>query len=115
MRVTLLDQNDSFSFGFSKLDVMLGRRAAADLRLHYRELSGGVEFRQERVISIDPDRRRVTTDGGSYEADVLAVALGADYDFAATPASEKAATSITRSRAPSVYATHCPASIRARS
>jgi len=27
----------------------------------------------------------VTTDQGSYEADVLAVALGADYDMAATP------------------------------
>ena len=37
VRVTLLDHNDSFSFGFSKLDVMLGRRAAEDLRLYYRE------------------------------------------------------------------------------
>ena len=29
--------------------------------------------------------RRVTTDGGTYEADVLVVALGADYDLDATP------------------------------
>jgi sulfide:quinone oxidoreductase len=86
VRVTLLDQSDSFSFGFSKLDVMLGRRAAEDLRLHYRDISlEGVEFRQERVTSIDPDQRRVTSDAGLYDADVLAVALGADYDFAATP------------------------------
>jgi sulfide:quinone oxidoreductase len=86
VRVTLLDQSDSFSFGFSKLDVMLGRQAAEDLRLHYRDISlEGVEFRQERVSSIEPDQRRVTTDAGSYDADVLAVALGADYDFAATP------------------------------
>ena len=86
VRVTLLDHNDSFSFGFSKLDVMLGRRAAEDLRLYYRDISlEGVEFRRERVTSIDPDQRRVTTDAGSYDADVLAVALGADYDFAATP------------------------------
>jgi sulfide:quinone oxidoreductase len=86
VRVTLLDQSDSFSFGFSKLDVMLGRRAAEDLRLYYRDISlEGVEFRQERVTSIDPEQRRVTTDAGSYDADVLAVALGADYDFAATP------------------------------
>ena len=86
VRVTLLDHNDSFSFGFSKLDVMLGRRAAEDLRLYYREISlEGVEFRQERVTSIDPDQRRVTTDAASYDSDVLAVALGADYDFAATP------------------------------
>jgi sulfide:quinone oxidoreductase len=86
VRVTLLDQSDSFSFGFSKLDVTFGRRAAEDLRLYYRDISlEGVDFRQERVTSIDPDQRRVTTDAGSYDADVLAVALGADYDFAATP------------------------------
>ncbi len=86
VRITLIDQSDSFSFGFSKLDVMFGRLAPADVRLHYSEISKrGVEFRQERVTSIDPGQRRVTTDGGSYEADVLAVALGADYDFAATP------------------------------
>jgi sulfide:quinone oxidoreductase len=85
VRVTLLDQSDSFSFGFSKLDVMLGRRAAEDLRLYYGDISlEGVEFRQERVTSIDPDQRRVTTDAASYDADVLAVALGADYDYAAT-------------------------------
>ena len=90
VRVTLLDQSDSFSFGFSKLDVMLGRRAAEDLRLYYEDISlAGVEFRQERVTSIDPDERRVTTDAASYEADVLALALGADYDFAATPGFEE--------------------------
>jgi sulfide:quinone oxidoreductase len=89
VRVTLIDQNDSFSFGFSKLDVMLGRRAPADIRLHYREISKeGVEFRQERVTSIDPEGRRVDTDADAYEADILAVALGADYDFAATPGFE---------------------------
>ena len=86
VRVTLLDRNDSFTFGFSKLDILLGRKAAADVQLHYRDISKeGVEFRRERVTAIDPETRRVTTDEGSYEADVLAVALGADYDFAATP------------------------------
>jgi len=90
VQVTLLDQNDSFSFGFSKLDIMFGRKATADVRLHYRDISKrGVEFRQERVTSIDPEKRRVTTDEGSYDADVLAVALGADYDFAATPGFEE--------------------------
>ena len=89
VRVTLIDQNDSFSFGFSKLDVMLGRRAPADIRVPYREISKeGVEFRQERVTSIDPEGRRVDTDADAYEADILAVALGADYDFAATPGFE---------------------------
>jgi sulfide:quinone oxidoreductase len=85
-RVTLIDQNDGFSFGFSKLDVMFGRKAASDIWLPYRDIpKRGVEFRQESVTSIDPESGQVTTDGGSYEADLLAVALGADYDMAATP------------------------------
>jgi sulfide:quinone oxidoreductase len=54
--------------------------------LRYADISKeGVEFRRERVTSIDPERRRVATDAGSYDADILVVALGADYDFAATP------------------------------
>jgi sulfide:quinone oxidoreductase len=90
VRVTLIDQSDSFSFGFAKLDVLLGRKTAADVMLPYRDISKeGVEFRQERVASIDPVLRRVTTGGGSYDADVLAVALGADYDFEATPGFEE--------------------------
>ncbi len=90
VRVTLLDQNDSFSFGFSKLDILFARKARADVLLQYRDISKeGVEFRQERVTALDPETRRVTTDQGSYEADVLAVALGADYDLAATPGFEE--------------------------
>jgi sulfide:quinone oxidoreductase len=90
VRVTLLDQNDSFSFGFSKLDLAFGRMAREDLLLHYGDISkDGVEFRRERVTAIDPETRRVTTDQGQYDADVLAIALGADYDAAATPGFEK--------------------------
>ena len=86
VRVTLIDQNDAFVFGFSKLDVLFGRQTAAQVRCPYREIaSPGVEFRQERITSIDPGTRRVVTDQGVYEADVLVVALGADYDHAATP------------------------------
>jgi sulfide:quinone oxidoreductase len=87
---TLFDQNDSFGFGFSKLDVLFGRKAKADVLLRYADISkDGVEFRRERVTSIDPEKRRVTTDAGSYDADILVVALGADYDFAATPGFEE--------------------------
>jgi sulfide:quinone oxidoreductase len=84
--VTLIDQNESFFFGYSKLDVLFGRKTAAEVLLPYSEISkNGVEFRRERVTSIDPDTRRVTTDRQSYDADILVVALGAGYDFAATP------------------------------
>jgi sulfide:quinone oxidoreductase len=90
VEVTLLDKNDSFYFGFAKLDVMLGKRAAADVRLFYSEISKpGVEFRRETVTAIDPEQRSVSSDKGSYEADILVVALGADYDFAATPGFEQ--------------------------
>src|SRR5262249_21006450 len=45
----------------------------------------GVQFVQTTVRAIDPDARRVETDAGSFDADVLVVALGADLDIAATP------------------------------
>src|SRR4051812_24961039 len=65
---------------------MLGRQAPDDVRLYYRDVAkDGVEFRQETVTGIDPTSRRVATDAGSYDPDFLVVALGADYDMAATP------------------------------
>lgn len=84
--VTLVDRNDSFYFGFSKLEVMLGRQTPDDVRLHYEDfVKDGVEFRQETVTAIDPTSRRVTTDATSYDPDFIVVALGADYDMDATP------------------------------
>jgi len=44
-----------------------------------------VRFLQETITAIDPDARRVTTNAGTYESDVMVVALGADYDLDATP------------------------------
>ena len=89
VNVTLLDLNDSFFFGFSKLEVMLGRESADDVRLPYRDIAkDGVEFRQETVVGIDPVARRVETDIGTHEADFLVVAMGADYAIAATPGFE---------------------------
>jgi sulfide:quinone oxidoreductase len=86
VRVTLVDHNDSFLFGFAKLDIVFGRRTREQLQLPYRDIAmSGVEFRQEHVSAIDPRSRHVVTDAGAYEADILVVALGADYDPAATP------------------------------
>jgi sulfide:quinone oxidoreductase len=84
--VTLIDRSDSFVFGYSKLDVMFGHQTPDSVRVAYRHIvKPGVTFRQETITKIDPDARRVTTDIGAYEADVLVVALGSDYDFDATP------------------------------
>jgi len=87
--VTVIDRNDAFVFGYSKLDVMFGRASAEEVRLPYSEVSkAGVRLLRETVTAIDPGARRVTTDAGSHEADVLVVALGADYDLDATPGLE---------------------------
>ena len=85
VRVTLIDQSDAFVFGFSKLDVMFGLRTPDEVRLPYANIAvPGVDFRQERIVSIDPHAKRVVTDSGNYDADILVVALGADLDPAAT-------------------------------
>jgi sulfide:quinone oxidoreductase len=84
--IVLVDKSDTFVFGFSKLDVMFGRQPAAAVRHPYRDIvKPGVRFVQTTVRSIDPTARRTVTDAGAFDADVLVVALGADYDVAATP------------------------------
>lgn len=86
VQVTLIDHSDAFVFGFSKLDVMFGRTTLDAVRLPYRHFAKpGVRLLRERVIAIDPETRRVTTDAGTHDCEHLVVALGADYDIAATP------------------------------
>ncbi len=84
--IVLIDKGDSFIFGFSKLDVMFGRKPPDEVRHPYKDIvKPGVRFLQTTIRSIDAAARRVTTDAGTFDADVLVVALGADYDVAATP------------------------------
>ena len=64
--ITLIDRGDTFVFGFSKLDVMFGRRTLDDVRIPYRKFTKpNVEFHQETIESIDPQRRRVVTNAGT--------------------------------------------------
>jgi sulfide:quinone oxidoreductase len=84
--LTLIDQNESFYFGFSKFDLMFGRKNSGEIKLSYRHIvKPGVRFRQETITQIDPHNKRVTTASSVYEADILVISLGADYDIAATP------------------------------
>jgi len=84
--VVLIDQSDGFVFGFSKLDVMFGRALPSAVWHPYRDLSKpGVHFVQSTVQSIDPVTKRVQTDAGTFDADILVVALGADLHPTATP------------------------------
>jgi sulfide:quinone oxidoreductase len=85
VHVTLIDKSDSFFFGFSKLDVLFKGEPSDSVRIPYASVTrGAVEFRRATITSIDPKSRRVETDAGPFDADVLVVALGADYDFEAT-------------------------------
>ncbi len=84
--VKLIDKGDSFVFGFSKLELMFGRATTDEVRMPYSDIAKpGVQMLRETVTAIDPDARRVTTDAGVHDADVLVIALGADYDIDATP------------------------------
>ncbi len=84
--IVLIDQADGFVFGFSKLDVMFGRTTAEAVHHSYRDVvKPGVRFVQTTIRAIDPAGLRVETDAGTFDGDVLVVALGADLDPSATP------------------------------
>jgi len=84
--IVLIDQNGGFIFGFSKLDVMFGRTSPHSVFHPYGDIERlGVRFVRTTVRAIDAERKRVETDAGTFAADILVVALGADLDPAATP------------------------------
>ena len=83
--VVLIDKTDHFVFGFSKLEVMFGRARSEQVRHPYHDLvKPGVRFVQAAIHSIDPSNKRVETDAGTFDADLLVVALGADLHPEAT-------------------------------
>jgi sulfide:quinone oxidoreductase len=84
--VVLIDKSEQFVFGFSKLDVMFGRTTAQHVGHRYADVvRPGIRFVQSTIRALDPVAKRVTTDDGVFDADILVVALGADVDPSATP------------------------------
>ncbi len=84
--ITLIDKNEGFVFGFSKFELMFGRQTLEEVRSNYADIvKPAVEFRREVATEIDPVARRVVTNKGTYDADILVVALGAEYDFSVPP------------------------------
>ncbi|HEU4811892.1 MAG TPA: FAD-dependent oxidoreductase [Nocardioides sp.] len=84
--VILIDRADAFVLGFSKLDVMFGRTSIDHVTHRYADLvKPGVRFVQATIEAIDPATREVITDRGTFEAEILVVALGADLHPEATP------------------------------
>jgi sulfide:quinone oxidoreductase len=84
--VVLIDKGDGFVFGFAKLDVMFGRTTAQAVVHPYGDIvKPGVRFVQTTITSIDPNAKRVETEAGTFDADIMVVALGADLHPEATP------------------------------
>jgi sulfide:quinone oxidoreductase len=65
---------------------MFGRTTAAAVNHSYRDVvKPGVQFVQTTIREIDPAQLRVVTDAGTFDGDIVVVALGADLDPSATP------------------------------
>ncbi len=85
-RITLIDKNDSFIIGFTKFDLMFGRRAPEDIKAYYSELNKkGIDFVQDTIEQIDPENKVVKTSSSTFTFDYLVVALGAELHPEAIP------------------------------
>jgi len=84
--VTLVDRADSFGMGFGMQWAMMGRRSFTDGRRRYaNRRAANVDFIRDDVVSIDPDRKTVTTNGAGLDFDRLVIALGAELTPEAIP------------------------------
>ncbi|MCH7610846.1 MAG: NAD(P)/FAD-dependent oxidoreductase [Chloroflexi bacterium] len=79
-RITLVDRQDFFYFGFRKTWAFLrsspigeGMRPLKSLAAH------GIEVRRGRIESIDPGSRSAVVDGERLDSDAMIVALGAQW------------------------------------
>lgn len=86
IEVVLIDRSPGFVFGFAKLDVMFGRATVDQVTHEYADLAmPGVRFVSTTIRALDPVAKQVETDDGTFDGDVLVVALGADLVPEATP------------------------------
>jgi len=77
-RITLLAADHQFFVGFAKLWDLVGTRSLeGGTGSLYALADHGIHFVHASITAIDPDRRRVETSAGSFDADFLVVALGA--------------------------------------
>lgn len=84
--ITLIDKIDHFVIGFTKFDVMFGRRKPDQIKSYYKDLAAErVNFVQDTIELVDTENKSVKTSGGEYSYDYLIIGLGADLAPAATP------------------------------
>ena len=84
--ITLIDKNEFFTIGFTKFDVMFGRRSAEDVKSYYKNIKGdGIIFVKDTIELIDPENKIVKTQRSEFLYDFLIIALGADLSPDAIP------------------------------
>jgi sulfide:quinone oxidoreductase len=77
--ITLIDRSDSFVMGLRKLWALVGIDSLDRGRRPLAELSGpGIKLVRADILGIDAARREVRTSSGTFEADNLVIALGAE-------------------------------------
>jgi sulfide:quinone oxidoreductase len=94
-RVVVIDRADRFVVGATKTWTALGDRAVHAGTPRRRLLPAGVELVEADVTTIDAGRRHVETSSGSFAADHLVIALGAEPDPSAVPGLDAAETFYT--------------------
>jgi NADH dehydrogenase len=92
IRVTLLDKNNYHQFQPLLYQVATSLLAPADVACSHRALfrnAPNVDVKLAEVVSADPRQRTVTTtDGQTYQGDVLVLAAGSQANFFGTPGAE---------------------------
>jgi len=84
--ITLIDKNEFFTIGFTKFDIMFGRRSAEDVKSYYKNIKGdGINFVKDTIELIDPENKIVKTQRSEFLYDFLIIALGADLSPDAIP------------------------------
>ena len=66
-------------FGGLELATILSERIGKNI------VKQGVKFRQENITAIELETRSVTASNVTYQADILVIALGANYNIDTTP------------------------------
>lgn len=85
VNITLIDKKEFFIIGFTKFDLMFGRRAPEDIKHYYADLNDGIEFVKDEVEKLDPEYNSVVTSNGTYSYDYLVISLGVKMHRDAIP------------------------------
>jgi sulfide:quinone oxidoreductase len=85
-RVVLVDRVEQHVYQSSLPWVLVGRRSVPQISRPLARAAGkGIELIRGEITRIEPGARSATVDGRRLDADVMVIALGAEYDAAAIP------------------------------